>query len=353
MEKSEAEVSRQMDFLTEYGLFLAKAATIVAALLLVVAGSVALSARARTKARDGLEVKHLNAHYRHMQHALRSAFVPRRALRKLSRQDRKLGKPRHGKQGTSRNRVFVLNFQGNILATAVASLREEITAVLTVATPQDEVLVRLESSGGLVHAYGLAASQLQRIKQRKIPLTVAVDKVAASGGYMMACVADRLLAAPFAVLGSIGVVSQLPNFHRLLKKNDIDFEQITAGEYKRTLTLFGETTDRAREKVREEVEQAHGLFKDFVAEHRPRLDIAAVSTGEYWYGRQALDLKLVDELRTSDDYLLEASETAEVYEVNYVRKKTGMQRLLGQVSALRRLGFSDPALRALADPIET
>lgn len=353
MGRSEAGASRQMDFLSEYGLFLAKAATIAAAILFVVAGSVALSARARTKARDGLEIKHLNARYRDMQHALRSALLPKGVLRKLSRGARKRSKPRHGEQAISRKRLFVLNFHGNILATAVASLREEITAVLSVATPQDEVLVRLESSGGLVHAYGLAASQLQRIRQRRIPLTVAVDKVAASGGYMVACVADRLLAAPFAILGSIGVVSQLPNFHRLLKKNDIDFEQITAGEYKRTLTLFGETTDRAREKVREEVEQAHGLFKDFVAEHRPQLDVAAVSTGEYWYGRQALDLKLVDELRTSDDYLLEASETAEVYEVNYVRRKTGVHRLLGQVnSALRRDGLSDPALPAVADPID-
>jgi serine protease SohB len=232
--------------------------------------------------------------------------------------------------------VFVLNFHGDIRASALASLREEVTAVLTVAQPEDEVMLRLESSGGLVHAYGLAAAQLLRIRDRRLKLTVAVDKVAASGGYLMACVADRIIAAPFAILGSIGVIAQLPNFNRLLKKHDIDYEQFMAGEYKRTVTLFGENTDKGRHKFQEEIEATHALFKDFVRNHRPQLDLDQVATGEYWYGTRALEHRLADELRTSDDYLLDASAGAEVYEVTYTGKKPWLARLLAHAAQAMR-----------------
>jgi serine protease SohB len=168
---------------------------------------------------------------------------------------------------------------------------------------------------------------LQRVKDKGIGLVACVDKIAASGGYMMACVADRILSAPFAVLGSIGVVAQLPNFHRLLKKHDIDFEMLTAGEYKRTLTVFGENTDKDRAKVKQDLEEIHGLFKTFVNEHRPAVDIDSVATGEVWYGRQALDKHLVDELKTSDAFLMELCDGAEVYEVRYVEKRPLQERL--------------------------
>ncbi|TNF89662.1 MAG: protease SohB, partial [Gammaproteobacteria bacterium] len=224
-------------------------------------------------------------------------------------------------------RVFVLDFDGNIRASAVAQLRREITAVLSMARENDEVLLRLESRGGMVHAYGLASSQLQRIRDHGISLTVCVDKVAASGGYMMACVANKVLAAPYAILGSIGVVAQLPNFNRLLKKHDIDFEMITAGEYKRTLTILGENTEKGREKFTEEIEDVHLLFKEFVSQHRPELEIERVATGESWFGQRALDLALVDELSTSDEYITRACEAADVFEVKYVEKKPLPQRL--------------------------
>jgi len=226
----------------------------------------------------------------------------------------------------------VLNFHGDLRAAAVASLREEVTAVLTAAQPEDEVMVRLESVGGLVHAYGLAAAQLLRIRDRRIKLTVAVDKVAASGGYLMACVADRIIAAPFAILGSIGVIAQLPNFNRLLKKHDIDYEQFMAGEFKRTVTLFGENTDKGRHKFQEEIEVTHTLFKEFVKSHRPQLDLDQVATGEYWYGTRALEHRLADELRTSDDYLLDASASADLYEVTFTGKKPWLARLLAHTS---------------------
>jgi serine protease SohB len=223
----------------------------------------------------------------------------------------------------------VLNFHGDIKATGVSSLREEISAILSLARPEDEVLLRLENAGGLVHEHGLAASQLQRIRDRNIPLTIAVDKVAASGGYMMACVGNRILAAPFAVLGSIGVLAQIPNFHRLLDRHGIDFELVKAGEFKRTLTLFGENTDKERVKMQESLEDLHTQFKEFVTEYRPGVDITRVATGEYWHGVPALQLGLIDELMTSDDYLLTASSSSDLYEVRYTAKRTLPERVIG------------------------
>lgn len=330
-----------MEFLNEYGLFLAKSLTILIAVLAATAGIMALAGRRGGAQKERLEVKHLNERYRQMGLTLKGAMLPQAEAKKLRKEEKHRAKARRkGRdtgEGGPRHRLFVINFHGDIRASAVAALREEVTAVLAAAEPEDEVLVRLESGGGLVHAYGLAASQLDRLRQRGIALTVAVDKVAASGGYMMACVADRILAAPFAVVGSIGVITQLPNFHRLLKRHEVDFEQITAGDYKRTLTLFGENTDTARQKLREEVEEVHRLFKSFVLEHRPQVEIEQVATGEHWHGARALELKLVDELRTSDDYLLVASESRELYEVRYIGKKPLVSRLLAAGSRMAEL----------------
>ncbi|MEE4110210.1 MAG: protease SohB, partial [Halieaceae bacterium] len=268
-----------MEFLAEYGLFLAKAATIVAAVAILVALIAAIGQRQRSSSDGHVEVKRLNDRYRDFARTLHEATIDP-ALRKLqlkeetkrrkkedkerARAARKQAKAGDGPDG-SKPRLFVLEFDGDLRASAVDQLREEVSVVCAELKDDDEVLLRLESGGGLVHSYGLAASQLQRIRDRGASLTVAVDKVAASGGYMMACVGQKVIAAPFAVIGSIGVIAQLPNFHRLLKKNDIDFELLTAGEYKRTLTLFGENTDAGREKFREELEDTHGLFKDFVS----------------------------------------------------------------------------------------
>jgi len=330
-----------MEFINEYGLFLAKAITVVAAILIIFSGVAALSSRNPLKSKEHIEVKHLNRAYEEMSFALQTVILPKKAFKKLLKSVKKHYKAAEQQSGEQR-KLFVLNFHGDIRASAVASLREEITAVLMVASPQDEVIIRLESAGGLVHAYGLAASQLARIKERKIGLTVAVDKVAASGGYLMACVADRIITAPFAVVGSIGVVSQLPNFNRLLKKHDIDFELLTAGEYKRTMTLFGENTDKARLKFQEELEETHRLFKEFLSTYRSQLDLDQVATGEHWYGTQALALKLVDELRTSDDYLLEASKDTALYEVTYTGHKPLWTKLSNLATAAVTRQFFEP-----------
>ena len=337
-----------MQFLIEYGLFLAKAITITAAVLVAAASIVSLSLRQRkTAEQQHLEVTHLNKQYEEMEQALCAALLSPRQFKQRLKAQQKVDKAKvkaerraakkanqSDDQGAQEKRIFVVDFDGDIRATAVASLRQEISAILTMAGSGDEVVVRLESGGGVVHGYGLAASQLQRIRQQKIPLTVAVDKVAASGGYLMACVADQIIAAPFAIIGSIGVLAQLPNLHRLLKKHEIDFEQIYAGEYKRTLTLFGENTDKAREKMRQELEETHGLFKDYVKVQRPDLDIEKVATGEHWLATRALELGLVDRLQTSDDYLMAARRDAQLILLSYTERK----KLLDRLASLMSLG---------------
>jgi serine protease SohB len=330
-----------MEFVLQYGLFAAKTLTIVVAAWVLIALASSISRRGRQP--DRLEVTRLNDRYRGLERALEAGILPHRdfkAREKVRRRERKALAKRSAEEAASARRVFVINFRGDIRASAVAALREEITALLSLARAEDEVVLRLENAGGLVHDHGLAASQLARIRSRGIPLTVAVDKIAASGGYMMACVGTRIIAAPFAVLGSIGVLMQLPNFHRLLDTHGVDFELLKGGEYKRKLTVFGDNTPEDRARMQDEVDDTHELFKDFVREHRPGLDIGAVATGEHWYGRRALELALCDELRTSDDYLLAASSEAELYELVYTAKKPVMRKLADVMGNL-----SDTVLR--------
>ena len=316
-----------VQFLLDYGLFLAKAITVVAAIAAIVILSVGLS-RKESHA-GGLKIEKLNDKYRDLRLQLRHAVLSKAERKKELKQEKKQRKLEdHADSELARRRVFVLEFKGDIRATAVPALREEVSAVLGVARNTDEVVLCLENFGGAVHEHGLAASQLKRLRDKEIPLTAIVDKGAASGGYLMACVANRIVAAPFAVIGSIGVIAQVPNFHRLLEARGVDFEQITAGRYKRTVTMFGENTDADRAKLREELEEVHTLFKQVVATHRPALDIEAVATGEHWYGSRALELNLVDAVETSDDYLQRAAESADLYKVTFKARPTLQQRVL-------------------------
>ena len=311
-----------LDYLLQYGLFLAQTLTIVVA----VAALVLLVAAVAMRRRGGfgpekLEVRDLGARYREMKQIVENGLLGDRERKAAAKARKREAKARKKEARPDRPRVFVLDFKGDMRASAVASLREEVTAVLAFAKAEDEVLVRLENAGGLVHEHGFAASQLMRVRDRGIPLTVSVDRIAASGGYMMACVADRIVAAPFAILGSIGVLAQIPNFHRLLDRHGIDFEQFKGGEYKRTVTLFGENTDADRDKLRQDIEEIHAIFKHFVVEQRPGLDVEKVATGEHWLGRRARDLGLCDELMTSDDYLLAANERADLVGIRFEARK--------------------------------
>ncbi|MFW2422758.1 MAG: protease SohB [Porticoccaceae bacterium] len=322
-----------MAFLSEYGLFLAKAVTVLVCLLiplLVVASSAGRRGQTGVEAPQ-FEVVKLNDQFEDHEQQLIEATLEgsqlkahRKARRKEEKQRAKADK-KNSKKAV--RRTFVLDFDGDIKASAVESLRHEISALLTILKPEDEVVVRLESGGGMVHSYGLAASQLARLVAKQIPLTVCVDKVAASGGYMMAAVANKIVAAPFALIGSIGVVAQLPNFNRLLRDNKVDFELYTAGEYKRTVTMFGENNDSGRAKFQQELDDTHELFQSFVAKARPQLNVGAVATGEVWYGQQAQGLGLIDELATSDDYLLAAAAEGELYQVVTLHKRSWQEKL--------------------------
>ncbi|MEC8483301.1 MAG: protease SohB, partial [Pseudomonadota bacterium] len=278
-----------MEFLADYAGFLIRLLSIALIILLIL--SVVASGKSKQRKGGNLTISKLNEGYQAMKSELSKQLFDKKTLKQhqkaLKKQKKEEQKQKVDQE--EKKRVYVIDFDGDMKASAVQSMREEITAILSVATAKDEVVVRLESPGGVVHGYGLAASQLQRIKDKGVPLTVTVDKVAASGGYMMACVADKIVAAPFAILGSIGVVAQVPNIHRLLERNTIDVELHTAGKYKRTLTMLGENTDEGREKFKQDLEDTHELFKRFVSTNRPVLDIETIATGETWYGSEAVE----------------------------------------------------------------
>ena len=324
-----------MEYLIDYLLFAAKLITVAAVIII----PTLLAILARQSRRHGtgvtIGIHRLNDAITDTRLTIEAALLSEKAFKKRVKEVRKEVKARAASAPPEDSvRTFVCEFDGDLRASAVTELREEISAILSVARDSDKVIVILESGGGTIHGYGLAASQLRRIRDRNIHLAVVVDRIAASGGYMMACVADEITAAPFAIIGSIGVVAQVPNFHRLLQKHNIDFEQITAGKYKRTLTLFGENTDAARTKFQEEINDAHELFKEFIVECRPQLDLESVATGEYWFATRALDLGLIDHLATSDDVIAEAAAAGDVYKVRAERKRSITERLTQPVTAL-------------------
>ena len=322
-----------IEFFAEYGLFLLKVVTIVVGIVVVI---VVAASAGRKGTQEGLEVENLNKKHESLVETLQSAVSSKGQKKKAAKEKKKRDKA-EAKEETSRPRSFVIDFKGDLKASAVPSLREEVSAILDVATADDEVIVRLENHGGVVHEHGLAASQLARIRDHDIPLIVCVDKVAASGGYLMACVATKIYAAPFAILGSIGVLAQIPNFNRMLDSHGVDFEQVTAGKYKRTVTMFGEITDADRAKLKEELEDVHALFKDAVSKYRPDMDLEKIATGEHWYGTRALEFGLADEIRTSDELLSELVGERDLYSVCYKIKQPLQKRLLGGIdSALEK-----------------
>ncbi len=400
-----------MDHLYQYLVFLAEAATIVVAVLIVLSALASFGTRRRQAPPGVLEVVRFNDYLDSLRHGLEQAMLTPGQYRKAARREAK-AQAKQAKQEAKRaaqaakrrqpapasapeqdageaggasdepvagedegaaavetgaaegeaagrdeaaaeaeqadasakadagrkSRVYALTFEGDMDASKVSFLRHEINAVLTKAEAEDEVVVRVKSFGGRVHGYGLAASQLQRVRERGLKLVVAVDQVAASGGYLMAAVANRVIAAPFAVVGSIGVVAEIPNIHRLLKKHDVDVEVITAGRYKRTLTVLGENTEEGRRKFTEEMEDLHSLFQEFVTDKRPGVDLRKVATGEAWYGRRAIELNLVDAIMTSDEYLMQRCRDADVFEVRWMEHKKPWERVLAQVeTGLKRL----------------
>lgn len=330
-----------MEQIIEFGVFFLKTAVILFAFIIALSYVISASLKAKVGDKSRLTLTNRSKQLKERQKELQLKLAdPKKAkaLKKEVKKEKKKSKKKFADE--DKKRLFVLNFNGDIKASQTEDLKSEITYLLQAARPQDEVMLKLESPGGMVSGYGLAASELLRIKNAGLKLTVCVDKVAASGGYMMACVADHILTAPFAVLGSIGVVAQLPNFHKLLKKNDIDYEILTAGDYKRTLTVFGENTEKGRAKFIDQLEDIHQLFKSFVAQNRPQVDIDKVATGEYWFGHQCVDLKLADGISTSEDFIFSKHKDFEVFEIETQKKKSFVEKL------------SEPVAQILSDKLE-
>lgn len=335
-----------MEFLFEYGLFLAKAVTLVVAIVLTIGLILSIASKQKGSSSSSLELESLSEHFEDIEEVGKQVLLSKDELKQQQKEDKKRSKEKAKEKQADKKNLFVIDFVGGAQAKEVSNLRKEITAILCIAKKDDEVLVKVESGGGVVHGYGLAASQLMRLRDKGLQLTISIDKVAASGGYLMACVANKIISAPFAIVGSIGVIAQLPNFSKVLKKNDIDFEQHTAGEFKRTLTVFGENTDEGREKFQSELEEVHQMFKQFVSDNRPHLDIAKVATGEYWYGTKAKELDLVDDIQTSDDFLLAANADKKIFKVKYAAKKNLPQKLGLAVSNGIESGFASIVQKA-------
>ena len=295
-----------------------------------------------------IRISHLNARVNEQRKRIAQTTASRLELLQLVQQLAKEAKIRKKND----QKIYVLDFKGDVQASAVDTIREEITLILATAKAgHDRVVVRLESPGGMVHGYGLAAAQLVRLRDAGFNVTICVDKVAASGGYMMACIANEIISAPFAVVGSIGVVAQVPNFNRLLKQHNVDFELYTAGEYKRTVTMFGENTPEGKAKFEEELQQTHSLFKHFVEKYRPQLDVAQVATGEHWYGEDARELNLVDKLQTSDEYLLSLLPKHDVYVIN-TRKRPTFGEKLGLQAAQMAETLIPTVMGKIADSLD-
>ncbi|WP_199438683.1 protease SohB [Vibrio owensii] len=310
-----------MEIASEYALFLLKFGTGLVGLLVLIA-----IARSSSKSNAGeIKVTNIGEKHQEYQTELYECMLSESDMKAYEKEKKKLVKAIENQ--SDRKNLFVLDFVGSVSAKEVESLREEITAVLSVAREGDEVLVKVDSGGGYVHSYGLAASQLDRLKGAGLQVTVSVDKIAASGGYMMACVADKIIAAPFAIVGSVGVVSEFPNFHKLLQKMNIDIEQHTAGEFKRTLTVLGENTDQGRDRFKEDLEKTHELFQNHVTHYRPSLVDVEFATGETWYGNVAVGKGLVDAVKTSDEFISSAVRDFNVLQVTYERKKKFSDRI--------------------------
>ena len=265
-----------------------------------------------------LNIKKISDEYKDSKKEFLSEILDKKEYKKHNKDQKK----KSSKKDEKNKLIYVVDFKGDMQASQVDSLRKEVSAILAVANEKDQIVVRIDSPGGVVNGYGFAASQLERIRQANIDLTVCIDQVAASGGYMMSAVANTIISSPFAIVGSIGVVGTVPNIKDLLTKNGINVEMHTSGEYKRTLTSVGENTEEGREKFKEDLKNIHKLFKQHILNYRPELDMSKVGTGEYWFAKDALELGLVDKIQTYDDYIInKINDDFDVYEISYVIKK--------------------------------
>jgi len=320
-----------LEYISQYILFLVETLTIVLSIALGLVIVIFAAAKSKDEMNeDKLKIKNLNKKYKEQVNKLKEKILSKKEYKELLKKEKSSKDKKENK-----SKLFVIDFHGDIKASDVENLRKKINLIILSANPKkDEVLLRLESPGGMVHSYGLAAAELARLRDKNFKLIICVDKVAASGGYLMASTATKIIAAPFAIVGSIGVIAQIPNFNKLLEKHNVDFEQHTAGEYKRTLTIFGKNTDEGRAKFKEEIEETHHLFKNYLEIYRNQLDVPKVATGEHWYAKQAIEFNLVDEILTSDDYILNALDKFDIFSIDFKKKKNFFEKLNNSANML-------------------
>ena len=222
-----------------------------------------------------------------------------------------------------KSNLYYLEFEGDIQASEAAKLKQEILVCLQVAKPTDVFLILVESSGGSVSNYGDLYSVMEMIKKRGHTLWVAIDRVAASGGYLISLPADKIFATPFALIGSIGVLSEVPNFGGLLDKYGVKMEEYTAGERKMNISMFRENGEEQKEHHRKKLGKIHELFKAQLVKYRGGLiekkgvDIGELMEGDFWMGENAFELGLVDELKSSVEILLDEKDHFNILKVNY------------------------------------
>ena len=316
-----------MDYLYDISLFFLKSLIIVVGLLIVILIPMIQSQKKKASKKKKLELENLKDRFKPYIQEFYQTYLNKKNYKNYLKQLKKEKPPEKEKPNS-----FLISFTGDKMATQVESLRDEVSLILKIAKPEDEVILLLESPGGAVASYGLAASQLVRLRD-KLKLTICVDTVAASGGYLMASTGHQIISAPFALIGSIGVLFQTPNIHEFLKKRDISFEEVTAGKYKRTITPFGKITEEKKQKLQEQIDLVYLQFKNFLKEYRKDLDFEKVATGEVWLGAEALKLHLVDKIQCSDDYIMEALKTRNVYKIKLKEEKKLWEKFTKKISS--------------------
>ncbi|CAB3976441.1 protease SohB [Candidatus Azoamicus ciliaticola] len=303
------------NILTDYTIFFLKIITIIILLLLTIITCLIII---KNKDNKYIEIKNINKKYITLKKMFLSEILKKTEKKNIIKNINKEEKIIKTKN------LFILNFNGDINASDINNLKDILSILILNKKYVDEVLIKLTSNGGIVTNYGLAATQLKRLKNENINLTISIDTIAASGGYMMACVANKIIASHFSIIGSIGVLGIIPNINKMLNKNNIEIEYHTSGKYKKTLSVIGENTEIGRKKFIESLENTHFLFKNFVKENRSQINIDEIATGEYWYGIDALKLNLIDKIQTSDEYIMENLNNTKIYEIK-LNEKTNIK----------------------------
>lgn len=261
--------------------------------------------------------------------------------------------------GTVGDSVAVIRVEGTIVSGRPAGLwstdgyvySEEIAEYLKQVeeNPRVEAIVlRIDSPGGSVVGSDEIYQALLAIDK---PLVVSMGEVAASGGYYIACAADRVLANPGTLTGSIGVISMVPNIEELMEKIGVEVLVIKSGALKDEGSVFREMTEEEREVWQRIIDEAYDQFVGIVADGRdlPPQAVRELADGRVYTGHQALELGLVDELGNLSEAIELAAKMGGIVEepriIEYPATPSLMETIFGSLWAPTTL----PSLNQLLD----